>query len=59
MSDEKKITVPKQAPGTTGDIKPTDSHMTGEPKIKPMDSHMTGEPEIKPMDSHMTGADPR
>ncbi|MFE7574623.1 MULTISPECIES: hypothetical protein [unclassified Streptomyces] len=59
MSDDKKTKVTAPKPGTTGDIEPQDSHMTGEPKVKPLDSHMTGEPEIKPLDSHMTGPDPR
>ncbi|MFB4422694.1 hypothetical protein C5F59_016550 [Streptomyces sp. QL37] len=57
MSDVKKPEVPKA--GSAGDIKPTDSHMTGEPVAKPTDSHMTGEPEITTLDSHMTGGDPR
>ncbi|MER5551006.1 hypothetical protein ABT001_04850 [Streptomyces sp. NPDC002793] len=59
MSDAKKIEVPKA--GATGDVKPTDSHMTGEPEITTLgDSHMTGEPEITTLgDSHMTGGDPR
>ena len=56
MSDAKKIELPKA--GTAGDVKPTDSHMTGEPEITTLDSHMTGEPDIKPTDSHMTGGDP-
>ncbi|MFF1837356.1 hypothetical protein ACFVXE_24580 [Streptomyces sp. NPDC058231] len=59
MSDAKKIEIPVPTSGTTGDAKPEDSHMTGEPVVKPLDSHMTEEPEIKPLDSHMTGADPR
>ncbi|MFJ4962900.1 hypothetical protein EES43_16880 [Streptomyces sp. ADI96-02] len=60
MSDAKKTELPEADPGTTGDLKPADSHMTGEPALKPLgDSHMTGEPTAKPMDSHMTGSDPR
>ncbi|MGW4230047.1 hypothetical protein ACWEF9_12305 [Streptomyces sp. NPDC004980] len=57
MSDAKKIEVPKVGAG--GNVKPTDSHMTGEPEITTQDSHMTGEPEITTQDSHMTGGDPR
>ncbi|MFJ6610450.1 hypothetical protein ACIQPT_09230 [Streptomyces sp. NPDC091289] len=59
MSEAKKIKPPQVQPGTAGDAKPEDSHMTGEPTVKPLDSHMTGEPTIKPTDSHMTGPDPR
>lgn len=42
MSDDKKIKAPAPKPGTTGEVKPADSHMTDEPEIKPLDSHMTG-----------------
>lgn len=59
MSDDKKIQAATPKSGTTGEVGPTDSHMTTEPVVKPLDSHMTTEPEIKPLDSHMTGADPR
>uniref|UniRef100_A0AAU3GUN0 Sigma-like protein n=1 Tax=Streptomyces sp. NBC_01401 TaxID=2903854 RepID=A0AAU3GUN0_9ACTN len=57
MSDVKKPEVPKA--DSVGDVKPTDSHMTGEPEVKPTDSHMTDEPEITTLDSHMTGGDAR
>ncbi|MDT0495389.1 hypothetical protein ACIOD0_27695 [Kitasatospora albolonga] len=55
MTEPKNIKPPKAQPGTPGDVKPEDSHMTGEPTTaKP-----ATKPTVKPLDSHMTGADPR